>query len=426
MTGRHLLVFSHLRWDFVYQRPQHLLSRLARHYPVLFVEEPVYDVTAPAHLEVAQPCEGVVLLRPHTPVAAGGFHDDQLSVLAPLLQHHLAEHAVDDLIAWFYTPMALPLITGLAVHAVVYDCMDELAAFKGAPKQMRQRESALLKQADLVLTGGPSLYEAKRALNPHVHCLPSAVDAPHFAPRRAALSDAAHRAQRHLPPPRLGYYGVIDERLDLPLVTALADADPRWQVVMAGPVVKIDPAALPQRPNLHWLGRQAYEDLPALVAGWDVCLLPFALNQATRYISPTKTLEYMAAEKPVVSTAIQDVIGMYGHAVQIGHDRQAFIAACAAALDETPSQRTERIAQMWGCVMRMSWDDTAATVLQLLDDAVGARRGRVEPSAAPDEQQPLDVPLDAAAAVALPVPTALAAQPAVDAQPVLPAVAGAR
>ncbi|MCW7536375.1 FAD-dependent oxidoreductase [Aquabacterium sp. A7-Y] len=391
-----MLVFSHLRWDFVYQRPQHLLSRLAVQYRVLFVEEPVHEEGAP-RLQSFHPCEGVEVLRPHTPVDAAGFHDDQLSVLKPLVQQHIEAHGIADYLVWFYTPMALPLLTGLQPRAVIYDCMDELSAFKFAPRQMRQRESALMKTADLVITGGPSLYEAKRGQNPHLHCFPSSVDAGHFAPATAGRSpeaNAAHALHANIPAPRLGFFGVIDERLDAPLVAALADARPDWQLVMAGPVVKIDPAQLPQRPNIHWLGQQPYERLPALVAGWDVCLLPFALNESTRFISPTKTLEYMAAEKPVVSTPIRDVTGLYGEHVRVGHDPASFIAACADALAESEAERSVRVEVMRACVASTSWDATARAIGALIDAALHRRASRQPAStgAAPGTTAPA-VPL---------------------------------
>ena len=369
----HLIVFSHLRWEFVYQRPQHLLSRLANDYHVVVVEEPVHT-DGPAYLERITPCAGVEVLRAHTPVAAAGFHDDQLSALTPMIAGYLADQKIDDYLVWFYTPMALPLLNDLTPRAVIYDCMDELSAFKNAPRQMRQRESALLKRADLVLTGGPRLYEAKRDANPHVVCLPSAVDANHYANARATGDSAAmaraDELQGAIAEPRLGFFGVIDERLDIDLVARLADADPHWQIVMVGPVVKIDPAALPQRANLHWLGQQPYSLLPQLVAGWDVCLMPFALNESTAFISPTKTLEYMAAGKPVVSTPIHDVKVMFGDIVAIAEGPQAFIEACRAVLEEPAARANERQAAMQTCVWRYSWDETAATVRRALQAAL--------------------------------------------------------
>jgi hypothetical protein len=365
----HLVVFSHLRWNFVFQRPQHLLSRLAQEFPVVFVEEPMRS-DAPARLERTSPAPGVEVLRPHTPVEAQGFHDDQLSLLEPLVADWLAQEGIDDYVVWFYTPMALPLLNGLAPRAVVYDCMDELSAFRGAAKQMRQRETALLKRAELVLTGGPSLYEAMRSLHDNVICQPSAVDAAHYANANAVANRErmarAAELQGHVAQPRLGFFGVIDERIDVELVGAVADANPAWQVVMVGPVVKIDPALLPQRPNLHWLGQQPYELLPQLVAGWDVCLMPFAINESTRFISPTKTLEYMAAGKPVVSTPIRDVAVMFGDLVAIADDTETFISACHEALAESAGERARREADMAERVASHAWDSTAQSIAEAM------------------------------------------------------------
>jgi len=380
----HLVVFSHLRWDFVFQRPQHLLSRLAATYPVVFVEEPLHT-DGEAHLEEREPVPGVRVLRPHTPVRAPGFHDDQLPVLKALVDDWVESHVPGDYGVWFYTPMALPLMADLAPRLVIYDCMDELSAFRGAPRQMLQREQALLRRADLVLTGGPSLYDAKHALHPNVLCLPSAVDAAHFdraaARARHGLVMRADALQGALVRPRLGYYGVIDERLDLDLVAAVADADAAWQVVMVGPVVKIDPAGLPRRANIHWLGQQPYEVLPQLVAGWDVCLMPFALNESTRFISPTKTLEYMAAGRPVVSTGVRDVISLYGDVVRLGLDAAGFVRACRDALVESPAERQAREAQMAARVARYSWDETARTIDAAIARALEAHGGEDEAGA---------------------------------------------
>lgn len=369
-----LIVFSHLRWDFVYQRPQHLMSRLAPHYRVLFFEEPLFDAGRPRIDTLAQG-PNIEVLRPRTPVKAVGFHDDQLSVLKPLLAEYLSSKGIDDYLVWFYTPMPLPLTAQLHPRAVIYDCMDELTAFKDAPRQLYQRETALLKVANVVFTGGPSLYESRRNLHPQVHCLPSAVDGPHFSPANLdADSDEAHQAaalQAGFGHPRLGYFGVIDERFDAGLVETVADAHPEWQLVMVGPVVKIDRARLPQRPNIHWLGMQSYALLPYLIASWDVGLLPFARNEATRYISPTKTLEYMAAEKPVVSTPIDDVVALYGDVVRIGADAHDFIAGGEAALAESDGARMQRIGEMLATVWRVSWDHAAETIRTILETELG-------------------------------------------------------
>lgn len=353
---RTLIVFSHLRWDFVYQRPQHLMTRLARHWNILFVEEPVHDA-AGAVLDVSHPQPGVTVLRPRTTVEAPGFDDAQFPALSELLGDHLATEGITEYGVWLYTPMALPLLVGLQPRTVIYDCMDELSAFANAPRQLLARESTLLGMASVVFTGGPALFDAKRERSQHVHCMPSSVDLTHFSKGRdAAMADPR---MADIPRPRLGFYGVIDERLDIGLVDAVARARPDWQLVMVGPVVKIDPMLLPQRPNLHYLPQQSYESLPGFLAAWDVCLLPFALNPSTRFISPTKTLEYMAAGKPVVSTAIGDVARLYGDGVSIADGPKAFIEACDAALNESADQRRVRTQAQQSLVENTSWDRTA-------------------------------------------------------------------
>jgi len=374
-----IVVFSHLRWDFVFQRPQHLLSRLAQHYPVLFVEEPVHDDGTP-FMEQSQPAPNVTVCRAHTPIHANGFHDEQLRLLEPMVAR-LAPPG-EEIIAWFYTPMALPLLQALEPKLVVYDCMDELASFKNPPRQLLQRESALLGIADLVFAGGPSLYEAKKNRHPNVHCFPSSVDVQHF--RQALDRSRSHPQQQHIPHPRLGFYGVLDERFDPELVDQVAAARPDWQFVLAGPVVKIDPERLPRRPNIHYLGQQSYDALPDLLAGWDVCLMPFAINEATRFISPTKVLEYMAAQLPIVSTSIADVANPYGHVVSIADDAEEFIAACEAALAQTPEQRARMVEAMQAIVAATSWTNTAARMGALMDAAPPHTERRTAPrSAAP-------------------------------------------
>lgn len=363
-----IIVFCHLRWDFVYQRPQQLLTRLAQHYCILFVEEPVYDDSG-SFLEKSSPAPNVTVCRPHTAVQAAGFHDDQIPLLQPLLANLVAPGELP--IVWFYTPMALPLLQVLNASLVVYDCMDELAAFKNSPKQLLQRETALLNLADLVFAGGPSLYEAKRERHASAHCFPSSVDVRHF--ERALARGSSHPEQNSLRRPRLGFYGVIDERFDTGLIAELADAHPEWEVVLVGPVVKIDPATLPGRANIHYLGQRSYEELPAFMAGWDVCLLPFALNDATRFISPTKVLEYMAAELPIVSTAIADVERPFGHIVAIAHDVRAFVAACEAALIMPAAQHLDMVGHMRSTVAATSWDVTADAMRVLMSRAPARR-----------------------------------------------------
>ena len=366
-----LVVVSHLRWDFVYQRPQHVLSRLARTRPVTVVEEPVHDPDAEPHLETIDAAPGVTVLRPHTPVPEPGFSDAQIETIAPMLRRWAVEtETLGACDGWTYTPLAAPLFDAFEPRAVVYDCMDELSAFDHAPPELLAREQDLLDRADLVFTGGPSLYRAKKDRHESVHCFPSSVDADHFGrarPDAAGLPEPAD--QREIGRPRLGFFGVIDERLDRDIVAALAETHPEWDVVMVGPVVKIDPASLPQAPNLHWLGGKSYDELPAYLAGWDVCLLPFAQNRSTEFISPTKTLEYMAAERPIVSTPITDVAEPYGHIVRLGDTPRAFVAACESALDASDADRQRRTDAMRAVLAETSWDATAAAMARLLDGA---------------------------------------------------------
>ncbi len=367
-----LVVLSHLRWDFVFQRPQHVLSRLAQTRPVTVVEEPVYDADAAPYLEPIEAAPGVTVLRPHTPVDEPGFSDAQIAVVEPLLRRWAVEtEALGACDAWTYTPLATPLLDAVEPRAVVYDCMDELSAFDHAPPELLERERDLLGRADLVFTGGPSLYRAKKDRHPDVHCFPSSVDAAHFGQARpdraAALAEPAD--QRGIGRPRLGFFGVIDERLDRDIVATLAAARPDWEVVMVGPVVKIDPESLPQAPNLHWLGGKTYDELPAYLAGWDVCLLPFAQNRSTEFISPTKTLEYMAAERPVVSTPITDVAEPYGEIVRLGATPSEFVTACDAVFLAGDAERQRRAEAMRAVLAKTSWDATAAGMARLLDGA---------------------------------------------------------
>lgn len=281
------------------------------------------------------------------------------------------ELGTTNLLTWLYTPMALPLALALDPDAAVYDCMDELSLFLGAPPELLTLESQLLEYADVMFTGGPSLFRAKQSRHPNVHCFPSSVDAEHFRVRERLTSEAEDQAE--LPHPRLGFYGVIDERLDLAIVDRLAEAHPDWQIVLVGPVVKIDPASLPRRPNLHYLGQRSYEELPRYLAGWDVCLLPFARNDATRFISPTKTLEYMAAELPIVSTSIRDVADVYGDIVYLGDTPDEFLAACEQALASSAQERATRAQRMRKVLAGTSWEATASAMEQLLTEAVAGR-----------------------------------------------------
>jgi UDP-galactopyranose mutase len=376
-----LVVFSHLRWSFVYQRPQHLLSRLAARWPVIFIEEPVPG-SAEDRIEIIDAATGVEVWRPHLRGAAQGFHPDHKAALQRLVNKEMKEQDIRDYWVWFYTPMALPMADKLEPEGIIFDCMDELSAFKHAPQELLDQESALFKAADVVFTGGRSLYNAKKSRHPNVHCFPSSVDALHF---RQGMQD--HPLQKDIAHPRMGYCGVIDERIDLELIGGMADLRPDWQFVMVGPVVKIDPASCPQRPNIHWLGQQGYNDLPGFINGWDVCLLPFALNESTRFISPTKTLEYMACGRPCVSTAIRDVVEPYGHVVPIHADAAGFVQACEDFMQATPEVRRKHERAVAEIIARTSWDATAAAMGELIAQAEAAREAQELPAVANISQE---------------------------------------
>ncbi len=360
-----IVVFSHLRWDFVFQRPQHLLNRLAHERPILYVEEPVLAADGVARWEVTTPTAGVTVCRPHTTVGGGGFSDEQNRVLAPMVRQLIAERVGGEYDVWFYTPLALPLADGLNPRVLTYDKMDDLASFKGASPELRNREDALLARADVVFTGGPSLYRATKGRHANCHCFSSSVDAAHFAQAARPMTEPADQAT--LPHPRLGYFGVIDERFDVALLAEVAAARPDWQFVMVGPVVKIDPADLPRAANIHYAGQQKYQDLPAYLSGWDVALLPFARNEATKSISPTKTLEYMAAGKPIVSTPIADVADPYGNVVGLAETAEQFVAVCERLLGESSGDRAARLNRYADVLAGTSWDATAAAISALIE-----------------------------------------------------------
>jgi UDP-galactopyranose mutase len=365
----------------VFQRPQHLMIRFARTMPVIFWEEPLDSDDGTPRLELREGAPGVTVATPHLPPdLAGTARDD---ALRRLLDGVLAERpgSSERLIRWYYTPMMLTFSGHLQARCTVYDCMDELANFRFAPPELIPLERELLAAADLVFTGGYSLYEAKRQQHASVHPFPSSVDTGHFA---AAREGGDTPEQSGLPRPRLGFYGVIDERMDFSLLAAVADARPDWTIVMVGPVVKIDLADLPQRSNIQYLGPKLYDELPACVAGWDVALMPFAINEATRFISPTKTPEYLAAGLPVVSTPIADLIRHYGDVagVLIADTPERFVAACeqALALRAGDGKWREEADTM---LAQQSWDQVAARMLTLVRQVAEPERPHLVPVRSP-------------------------------------------
>ena len=378
---RDLVCFSHLRWDFVYQRPNHLMARAVHDFRVFFVEEPTFLPDAIPVLETTDR-EGVVVVTPRLPdgLSAGGVEE----VLRGLLDGLLVERRIVRPVLWYVTPMALPWSRHVPARLTVYDSMDHLAAFRGAPPALLRYEEELLGRADLMFCGGVSLHERMRTRHPDAHCFPSSVDAAHFRRARGLLDEPADQAR--VARPRIGYAGVIDERIDLALIEHVASARPDWQIVLVGPIAKIRPEDLPRRANIHHLGLKPYADLPNYLGGWDVGWMPFARNEATRYISPTKTPEYLAAGLPIISTSIRDVVEPYGRQglVTIADDPATTIDAIERAL-QTPID----LGPVDEALAMMSWDGTWAGMIRLIDDrqaapaldgpppVVSIRRGRL-------------------------------------------------
>ncbi len=359
-TYNPLLCFSHLRWNFVFQRPQHVISRLARQQPAFFWEEP--EPTDGEPFLESRSDGDLTVLTPRLPQALAAM--ERADAQRSLLDAFVKDRSIDDPTLWYYTPMALEFTRHLG-GLRVYDCMDELSLFKGAPPDLAANERELLATADVVFTGGKSLFYAKRHAHANVHCFPSAVDREHFA--RTDNDEPAD--MRDIKRPRIGFYGVIDERFDLDFVRELAEELHDWSLVFLGPVVKIDPAELPRAGNIHYLGMKTYAELPSYLEHWDVTLLPFARNDATRYISPTKTLEYLAARKPVISTPIADVLDPYGAegVVMIAETPQAAASAARLALhDGTPEDWHVRVERLLGSI---SWDRTVSDMQSLINDA---------------------------------------------------------
>jgi glycosyltransferase involved in cell wall biosynthesis len=339
-----IIAHCHLRWDFVWQRPQQIFSRLARFHPILLLEEPIFE-GAEQHLRISEPQANIVRVIPFLPSTVGGVDAQREAILAmlreALAQHPLIARRFDSPIQWFYSPVSAPCFLGeFGTIGVVYDCMDELANFRFALPDIAERERFLLSKANVVFTGGYQLFQSKSRFHTNVHFFGCGVDASHYS---SALADETPLPPdiAHLPHPIMGYFGVIDERIDYDLLARVGESFPHGSLVMIGPLAKVERNMLPSLDNIHWLGQRAYADLPAYLKGFDVCLMPFALNDATRYINPTKTLEYMAAGKPIVSTAVPDVVHNFTPVVEVAASSADFVPAIKRALTSPDAQRIE-------------------------------------------------------------------------------------
>ena len=365
-----LVCFSHLRWDFVYQRPQHLLTRCAKDRRVFFIEEPIFG-NGSMRLQTREAEGGVHVVVPHLPE---GLRSEIAihAVMREMTAKLFSDHEIEEYIFWYYTPMVLSYTNHFNPIAAVYDCMDELSAFKGAHSSLPLLEKQLFRNVDLVFTGGQTLYEAKCTQHSSVHAFPSSIDAKHFGKARNVSEDP--KDQAHIPHPRLGFFGVIDERFDIELLDRVADMRPDWNFVMIGPVVKIDPETLPKHANIYYLGGKKYDELPDYLAGWDIALLLFARNESTRFISPTKTPEYLAAGKPVISTSIRDVVRPYGDLklVEIADTPEDFIKAAEKIL-ANPAH-AEWLTRVDAFLENISWDKTWSQMRNLIDKVIERKR----------------------------------------------------
>ncbi len=378
-----LICVSHLRWDFVWQRPQHLLSRFGKQYRIFFVEEPIaVEADQTARLEIRQEPNNVTVVRMLQPMKEPRWigHNDPLTMVRYeiLLKEYLKQAGVKNPVMWLYTPMAWHFADTIPHQLLIYDVMDELSAFKGANTKLRDYDKKMLSKADIVFTGGLSLYQSRRESNPHTYLFPSGVEIEHFATAAKRSSYACPEELAALKSPILGYFGVIDERMDLQLLAVMAEARPDWQIVLIGPTAKIAPEELPQAPNLHYLGMKNYKELPAYLAYFDVALVPFAINEATRYLSPTKTLEYMAAHKPIVSTPIRDIEALYSGVVRIAGSCEDFITQVEAALQSDPAERRAKEHQL---LEKYTWDGIVQRMQQLIENKLEKKPVRAQEEA---------------------------------------------
>ena len=370
-----IVVHSHLAWDWVWQRPQQFVSRLAQRHRILFVEGPTPspDITQTEEtLREIGDYPNVVVLQMRIP--AGRWNDgawvdhERRRIVQRILAEPLGRE-FESPVQWFYDPMAVTAFAGhLRERAIVYDCMDELSLFRGAPAELVRRERELLALADIVFAGGPRIWDAKRKLNANCFCFGCGVDHDHFQQAQTDALPLPGEVQS-LPRPIFGDIGVVDERLDYDLLAHLADST-SGSVVIVGPTAKVDPAAFPQRRNLHWLGGRAYAQLPAYAKSFDVCLMPFAMNAATHFINPTKALEYMATGRPIVSTPVPDVVRQYEEIVAIERSPAGFTAACARAARAPDRERIDRGLSL---ARVNSWESIVSQLERHLDDVLGAK-----------------------------------------------------
>jgi glycosyltransferase involved in cell wall biosynthesis len=365
-----LICFCHVRWNFVYQRPQHLMSRFSQHNRVFFIEEPIFESSGRSFMEVNKGQDNLWIVIPH--LLASHTPDEIIFQQKILLSSLYKKHAIKNYIHWFYTPMPLAISNHLHPEMIIYDCMDELSNFRFAPAELKQKEKELFRIADLVFTGGYNLYEAKKNDHHNIYPFPSSIDKDHFFQARTLTKEPED--QSNLSHPIFGFYGVIDERFDVELLQEVAARKPQWNFVIIGPVIKIDSAILPRLKNIHYLGARKYEQLPAYLSGWDIAMIPFLLNDSTKYISPTKTPEYLAAGVPVISSSIVDVVNPYSvnNLVHIADDADSFITAAEKEL--TTINKKSWMTRVDLFLKENSWDQTWSEMVHHMNSTLRNKR----------------------------------------------------
>jgi glycosyltransferase involved in cell wall biosynthesis len=366
---KNLICLSHLRWDFVFQRPQHLLTRLSKTFNISYIEEPIFDATGQEYYQYLNRGENIIVMVPH--LNPGQSPDEVKAAQRSLFDKFMKNKDLAECAFWYYTPMALDYSRKHTPEVTIFDCMDELSAFKFAPQELKNLEKELLSKADVVFTGGNSLYEAKKNQHSNIHAFPSSIEKEHF--EKARECKVCPEDQINTTQPKLGFYGVIDERFDIELIRGIADARPDWQICLIGPIVKVDPEALPKNKNIHYLGSKTYQELPTYLANWDIALIPFMLNDSTKFISPTKTPEYLAAGKPVISTPINDVVNPYSKnkLVHIASDVNGFIEAAEKEL--AMIKKDAWLKRVDAALSKNSWDQTCDNMLNCIKQTLNGK-----------------------------------------------------
>lgn len=344
-----MIVFCHLRWQFVYQRPQHVIERLSHHLKVLFVEEPLPNSTSHSSGNLIVVNDNLHILQPNV---------EDVKSIAKILPEYVNNKSIP--FGWFYSASFSPLLEELNFQTVVYDCMDEPSLIKGDSQELLNQEEYLMSHADIIFTNVQSLFESKKQHHPNVHLFPGSVDKTHF---NKAWNSSTPEDIAHIQSPIVGYYGIIDEQIDFSLLQETALKLPNVSFVMIGPRM-IDEEHLPKEANIHFLEMKSYDELPNYLKAFDIAMMPFVLNDATKYISPTKTLEYMAAGKPIISTKTTDVVRDYRRCVSLVENADEFSNAITFLLDKMDRLSLEM--EYYRILKKTSWDATTDKMESLI------------------------------------------------------------